>query len=910
MLTCNTRCKKWLLYGFISTFISMTGFAVAAETATNLTQAPKAEADKTLELLDGTDETSTSSAIATPYPISDTTTSANAVKIAAGDTLHISFASTGTDPLPALLPDVKIYTIDAKGYLTLDGIGSFKVAGLSPEETALRLTAEEMLKSVTVTVSILPVEADPSTDLPIFGLSMFQNMTESSTANIPVPGDYIVGPGDQIIVQLYGTESINETLEVSREGSIDFPKIGPVSVAGNSFDELKKILAAKVENQLIGAKLYLTMGELRSVNVFVVGEVENPGNYVVGALSTVVDVVQKSGGLTDIGSMRNIQVKRNGIVVNNVDLYDLLLNGNMSAAFRIQAGDVILVPSLRQQVTVVGDVRRPAIYELKGDQSLAQVIDLAGGLNASAYSGRIMVERYSKNNQRTLIEADLATAAGKSQIVINGDKISVQSLEGDIDGSVKLYGHVMHEGAYAWKPGMTITDVIPSLSVLKKKPDLHYVLVKHQPEGAREASVSLVDLGRALTARKSTADMRLQANDEIYVFGFAQSGQRQYLLSPLIESLKQQASLSQPAKVVSIEGGVFEPGEYPLSEGMKVSDLISAAGKYKESASSYAAEITRITMSENGDRRFEHIPVNLADIGVAGSSNDLELKPYDTLVIKNDPRWTERNVVVLTGEVRYPGTYPIARGEQLSSVIERAGGLTDVAFAKGAVLSRVSVKEAESAEALALADKLEVGMKATILERADENLRPNESLGVATDVINLLRNVEPIGRVVINLPKIIEETENGLVSDADVMLMDGDSIFIPEYRQAVTVIGEVNHPTTLLYENGTDVMDYLEKSGGITKKSKKELAYVIHADGSAAPKKGWWRSQPIEPGDTIVVPMDVEKIRSLKAWSEIASIIGNLVTPTASVVNAAAAWKTAQDGQILIQTTNPTTTTP
>ena len=195
---------------------------------------------------------------------------------------------------------------------------------------------------------------------------------------------------------------------------------------------------------------------------------------------------------------------------------------------------------------------------------------------------------------------------------------------------------------------------------------------------------------------------------------------------------------------------------------------------------------------------------------------------------------------------------------------------------------------------LALADKLEIGMKATILERADENLRPNESLGVATDVINLLRDVEPLGRVVINLPKILEETQGGRVSDTDVMLIHGDTLYIPKFQQSVSVVGEVNHPTTLVYEDGKDMMDYINRSGGITKKSKSKLAFVIRADGSAMKKSRWQYKNDILPGDTIVVPMDVEKIRNLKAWSEIASIFGNILTPTATAVNAAAAWKQAE----------------
>jgi protein involved in polysaccharide export with SLBB domain len=327
---------------------------------------------------------------------------------------------------------------------------------------------------------------------------------------------------------------------------------------------------------------------------------------------------------------------------------------------------------------------------------------------------------------------------------------------------------------------------------------------------------------------------------------------------------------------------------------MRISDLITAAGSLREGAQGHMADLTRIVKSSTGERSFQHIPVRLEDILTGNTEANLLLQGHDSLTINTDPRWSQPHTVEITGEVKYPGIYPIARGEQLSSLIKRAGGITDIAFPDGAFLSRPSVAEREASEMRTLADAIERGMKATILERADETLRPGESLSVATDVIELLRGVEPPGRVVIDLPKILDESAGGGVSDADVLLLADDKINIPEFRQVISVIGEVNYPATHTFIDDASVSDYIEMSGGLTSKTREKLVYVVHANGTASLKTSRRGNNGINPGDTIVVPLDVEKIRSLKQWTEISSIFGNIVNPAASVVSAAALWKAAE----------------
>lgn len=814
-------------------------------------------------------------------------------RIEANTTLYIGFTPLEENGSP-LIPEKKIYTIDRNGFLSIDNVGQYKLAGLTESEAALRLSAEDVFADYDIYVTLLPVEPEGLLALEPFGHDLFESDGRlTGTSSLPVPAYYTIGPGDSFVLQLFGSQNEMADLTVSREGFLDIPHIGPVQVAGQTFAEVRKNLSKLVEQQLIGTSVSVTLGELRSINVLVVGEAKAPGSYQVSAMSNVIDLLNLSGGISDIGSYRNITIKRAGKTLSTLDLYDLLLKGNVTADMSLESGDVVFIPPMKNRVYIEGEVKRPAIYELNGSTDLTRVLSLAGGLTDMAYSQRISIQR-TENNQRSVVEADLGSPEGRAMAIKAGDHIRVQAVEVASDQFIKIHGEVFHDGNLSWRVGQRVSDVLGSVEYLKRNADIHYALVKRFDARTRQYSTLSFSPQAALDAPGSEQDMLLQPSDEVFILGFGAQGQRQNLLNPLVEKLKQQANHRTPAKVVSIEGGVFEPGTYPLTEGMRISELVKAAGDLKESASSYSAELTRVMQAGNGERYIDHIRISLSDILAGKLNQDTLLKSYDSLTIKSDPRWSQRYTIEITGEVRYPGVYPIARGEQLSSVIERAGGLTDLAFEEGTFFSRESVREAEAEEVRLLADRLEVGMKATILERADEQLRPRESLDVATDVIQLLRSVEAPGRIVIDMPTLMEESRKGKVSDADVTLMSNDTIHIPQFKEVITVVGQVNRPSTHLFSDNLKLADYLDRSGGITPKSKKGLVYVVKADGSAMKRKAWWRGTAIEPGDTIVVPLNVEKIRKLKAWNEATSVLGNVVNPAANVVTAAAAWKTAE----------------
>lgn len=878
------------------------GFSVntvfAQVSASELAKLPKARTDTILGELDGDGGYVSES---TSIQIDNEASGAVAQKtlrISPYSTLYVSFTVKDAEldsTSDAIIPSQKIYQIGEKGYLVLENIGRFKLSGLTESEAELRLSAEPVFANMDIKVSVLPVDPDGLQALQPFGHSLFDTELDStSIGDIPVPMDYVVGPGDEVILQLYGTANSTHSLVVSRDGVIDFPDVGPITVAGQTFEELRENLARLVSQRLIGVATSVTLGTLRSINVLVVGDVNSPGNKVVAALSSVVDVLAASGGISDIGSYRDITIKRGGRVAASVDLYQLLMTGGRGGNLRLQSGDIIFVPPMKQRVYVSGEVNRPAIYQIKPSDNLQSVIALAGGLTAFAYAERVQIERASAN-KRILMAVDFSKPEGRQRAMRNGDRITIGSLGAEINDVVQLHGEVVHPGRYAWSRGMHLTDIIRSAGRLRRNADRDYSIVKRQFPGSREIQVISLNLTAALAQPGGNADILMQPGDEIFVFGFDVQGQRQYLLSPLVKSLTNRAQLSSHRKVVSVEGGVFEPGFYPLTGDMRVSDLITAAGGLGEGAVAVAAEITRTVRGGNGERFLQHIPVRLEDILAGNPDADLVLQSHDSLTINNNPRWAQHDVVELTGEVMYPGIYPITRGEQLSKLIDRAGGLTDIAFPEGAFLSRLSVKEREAKELLSLADFLEKGMKATVLERQDENLRPGETALVATEVVELLRSTVPPGRVVIDLPTILEETEQGKVSDKDILLMPGDTLNIPEVRQVVSVVGEVNRPTTHAFLDGASMTDYIDMSGGTTPKAKNSLVYVIHANGAASQNTSWWKRAPkISLGDTVIVPMNVEKIRNLKKWSEISGIFGNFVSPATQIVGAAALWKSAE----------------
>ncbi len=616
-----------------------------------------------------------------------------------------------------------------------------------------------------------------------FGYELFagEPTTFAPATDIPVPVDYVIGPGDTIELQLFGAENASHSLVVSREGVLSIPELGPVTVSGLRFSELQATLQQRISEQMIGVRSSISMGRLRSIRVFVLGDAYRPGSYTVSALTTMTNALFVSGGVNTIGSLRNIQLKRNGRLVTSLDLYDLLLNGDTSGDSRLQPGDVIFIPPVGATVGVDGEVRRPAIYELKNEKTANDVLELAGGLLPAAYPKASQIERINERRQRTVIDVDLGTTAGRATKVNSDDVIRVYSVLEKREDIVQLSGQVYRAGAFQWQPGMRLTSLLTSLDALQPGSDPSYILIRREKKGSLDIEVLSADLTAALASPGSAADVSLRPRDQLHVFDF--DTQRGKTVQKIISELRYQASQQQPTRVVSVAGRVRAPGEYPLEAGMRVSDLVRAGGNLAEQAYTLKAELTRYAVSNDEYRATEVIEIDLDAVMRGNESADLALSEHDYLLINTLPDWNSEWSVALEGEVRFPGAYRIRRGESLTQLIERAGGLTDEAFPEGAIFLRESLREREQEQLDLLVERLEADLSSLSLQ--DQNSPGVEDRSAEEDVLGQLKSSTAVGRLVIDLGRLTRDP-----STADVELQDGDRLLIPTKSQVVTVIGE------------------------------------------------------------------------------------------------------------------------
>jgi protein involved in polysaccharide export with SLBB domain len=691
-----------------------------------------------------------------------------------------------------------------------------------------------------------------------------------------VPADYVIGPGDTINIQLFGNENMEYFLPVSREGTISFPDIGPIGVSGLSFEEMRTLIQNRVEQQMIGVRANITLGELRSIQVFVLGDVIRPGSYTVTGLAAISNALFESGGIRPIGSMRNIALRRDGNTVTTLDLYDFLLRGDTRSDVRVQAGDAIFVPPIGPTVAVSGAVRRPAIYEVKNEQTVADILALAGGLNSNANRSAVKLERVVPNRGTTVEDIDLGTSEART-VVRDGDVLRVLPNLDQLERSVRLSGNVYQPGPFQWFEGMRLSDLIPSPEVVKRMSDLNYVLIRREIAPNVDIEILSADLQRAWQQPATAANVPLQARDTVYVFSIEEG--RQDVVTVLVGELEAQTPPNTPIPLARIGGQVRAPGEYPLEPGMRVSDLLRAGGGMRDAAYATDAELTRYEVIDGEYRETELVTVNLAGLLRGDQTADLTLAPYDFLSIKEVSRWRGEESVTLGGEVTFPGTYPIRRGETLSSVLERAGGLTDLAFPEGSVFTRVELREREQRQIELLAARIERDIAA--LSVTDPQSASTITAGQA--LASQLRNSVPTGRWAIRLDEIVAGRQ-----EADIVLKDGDVLMVPDQRQEVTVLGEVQYAASHVFDRALSRDDYIDRSGGLSQRADKKRIYVVRANGEVVANRGGaWFSRDsggeIRSGDSIVVPLDVDQ--PLLRWGAITQIIYNLALGAAAVAS-------------------------
>jgi protein involved in polysaccharide export with SLBB domain len=779
---------------------------------------------------------------------------------------------------PDNIPEQKLFVLDQFGAVVFEKTGRIVLKGLNEAEAAQRIAAEPAFKGLQATVKLLPVE-EP---LKSFGYDLFSGVprTFAPGTDIPIPVDYIVGPGDTVLVQLFGKENAEHELAITRDGEILFPGIGPISVAGLTFAQLERQVQNRVKKQLIGMKASVTLGRLRSIRVFVLGDAERPGSYIVSGLSTLTNALFTSGGVKRIGSLRDIQLKRKGKTVSSMDLYDLLLRGDNSADARLQSGDVIFIPPIGRTAGIAGRVRRPAIYELKNEKTVGDLIAMAGGLAPDAYLQNVKVERILENRERTLIGVDLAQEQARNTELRDGDIVKIYSSLEQLKGVVKLAGQVQRPGSYPWKPDMRITHIIPSVSDLQPQADARYLLIKR--EDALDHTITFLDtdLITALENPDGKANVLLQPRDEIHAFDIR--ARRESSIKPLLEQARARSAPDNPVREVVIEGVVHHPGRYPLSSDMKVSDLLRAAGGLTDRAYTMEAELTRFAVIDGKERESSRESVDIAAVMKADQQKDIALKTHDQLIIRRIPKWEDEGVIEIAGEVKFPGKYPIARNEKLSDVIKRAGGLTDYAYPKGALFVRESVREREQEHLERLATQLERDLAILSAQGSEAGVKKEVALAEGQTLLRQLRTVKAAGRTVIKLADLLQGREG-----YDVAVQKGDKLYIPQRPQEVTVLGEVYYPTSHLFDGKLTVNDYVRLSGGVTEKGKKSAMYVVRADGSVSPPTGWFsRNAELGPGDTIVVPLKVDRVSGLKLFGEVSTILFQLAVTVAALNSA------------------------
>ena len=785
------------------------------------------------------------------------------------------------------LRDRNPYRLDAEGVLSLPGVRPVAIGGLTDEQASKRIAAESVFAKLVVKVERLPVQPYGAEALKPFGYDLFDEepSTFAPVSDVPVPADYVLGPGDQLVIQLFGSQNRSFKLAVNAEGRVNVPDIGPVSVVGKTFESARADIEARIARQFVGTQASVSLADTRAIRVFVVGEAKRPGAYTVSGLSTVTSALYAAGGVKRTGSLRDVQLKRRGQIVRHLDLYDLLLRGDTSNDAPLQSGDAVFIPPVGATAAVEGEVQRPAIYELRGATTMSGLVGLAGGLTSAADSSVASLVRIDDQRMRIAINVPLDTAAGRDEKIRNGDAVRIGRLRPTLDAGVTLEGYVFRPGTMAWRQGMRLTDALRSLEELRPNADLNYVLVRREMPPDRHVVFLSADLAAALRNPGSKADLALAARDRIIVFDANAS--RKQLMDPLLAEVRRQSDLATPTAIVSIGGRVKMPGDYPLEPGMRVSDLLRAGGRLEDAAFPGTAELARYR-TDGKERITELLDIDLAAILKGSTTADVVLQAFDTLTIKELPEWSLREQVAIKGEVRFPGVYPIRRGETLRSVLERAGGLTSLAFEQGAVFTRRDLQEREQKQIDELSARLKSDLASTAVSLSQSSqggAQSAQALTAAQGLLGQLETAKPVGRLVVDLKRVLA---GGIGSEADVALRDGDTLVVPGARQEVTVLGEVQNSTSHLYRKGLDSEDYIRLSGGLTRKADDSRIYVVRADGSVVANMGggWFRRGSrvtIQPGDTIVAPIDTDRLPTLPLWQTVTTIVYNVAIAAKAV---------------------------
>lgn len=689
-------------------------------------------------------------------------------------------------------------------------------------------------------------------DLPIFGQEMFAQppSTFAPLDNVPVTPDYVLGPGDELLIRGWGQVDIDVTATVGRNGAIFIPKVGNLNVGGLRYQDVVPQVKAAVGRIYKNFDLTVSMGQLRAMQIFVVGQAKRPGTYTVSSLSTLVNALLASGGPAPGGSMRAIQLKRNGKVVTTFDLYDLIVEGDKQNDARLLPGDVVYIPPVGTQVAIYGSINRPAVYEAKADSSLKDLLGWSGGLSTTAAGQQVSVERIAgrKARQVATLKLDGSEATAKLEA---GDVVNVYAVSPQLQNAVTLRGNVAQTMRFPWREGMRISDIIPDKNALI----VPGYWVNRSRAGVAESW--LKDESNEATRRKSDS---LNSPQE---------------LAPEVASRTKPAPLS---------------GQFQSDTRAALGDASVATGQGK-----FTEELDRSNLEVNWDYAVvermapdlstDLVPFNLGKAVLErDSSQNILLQAGDTVTVFSNrdivaPSQKQTRFVRLEGEVANPGVYRVQAGESLRQLVSRVGGLTPNAYLFGAELNRESAKQLQQIKLKELADRLEQELQRSASIKANQAISPEAQTALKADLeaqqqlVAKLRQTPVTGRIVLEL----ETDARSWEELPDLPLEDGDRLFVPARPGFVLVQGSVYSQNAYIHRDSKRLGDYVAQAGGATRSADEADTFVIRADGSVMNKRnlgvfGGLRGIDIMPGDTIVVPEDFNKIswmRELKDWSQI-----------------------------------------
>ena len=681
--------------------------------------------------------------------------------------------------------------------------------------------------------------------VPVFGHNIFSNkdLTFAPNENLATPENYKLGPGDEVIIDIWGTNQNTIRQTISPDGFISIEGIGLVYLTGMTVKDADKYMRKQlnkiysVAGEGAQSDIKLTLGALRTIQVNVMGEVKVPGTYFLSSLSSVYHALYRAGGFTDLGSLRNIELIRNGKKIVDVDVYDFIVKGQSPDDVTLQDGDIILVPTYEMIVDVAGNVKRPMKYEMKDGETVKSLLDYAGGFKGDAYTKNInLIRRNGREYQvYTVMSPDYETFS-----LMDADSLTIGTIIDKYENRVEVRGAVYRPGSYQLSEQInTVGKLIDVADGLKGDAFTNRALI-HRERKDLTLEVIAVDLKAILNG--SVPDVPLQENDILFVSS--------------IHDL-------QDLGIITVNGEVARPGTFVFADNMTIEDAIIQAGGLLESASTAKVDVSRRIKDPKSNEAIDTLArtytFTIKDGFVLDGSEEFVLQPYDQIYVRKSPIYNVQGHVTVDGEVLYPGQYALAQKDmRLSDIIAQSGGITKWAYIKGAKLERQMTEEEKA--------------------RQEATLEFMENSKDSIDVKKL--NLETVYTVGIDLEAALAKPG----SDFDVVLRDGDKLIVPELLNTVKISGTVMYPNTVAYNPSMTVKDYITMAGGYGFKAKRSRAYIIYMNGTVAKAKKV-NTSVVQPGCEIVVPGKRQNDNSLQQFLSIASTSSSIATMLATVYN-------------------------